>query len=396
MKKILSVALAIVLCLSISGCATTTSSEATGQANSADILTMELQQNDFRGGYTRSTIVRQLVFDIVEEMKGNNEGIRADNPNSYWISSGYQDFVSNFINSPIANDMQWFNEEETTFEEIQAQMIAVPNSFTKLSEGAYIKKYDSMLISRIEKDQYMVSNIQDTWVDGKNKYNGEFTYNALYDCDKDWCKAYCSLDLKAEGIPQVTTDLFEYARASKDIFLIQTSQERLYVKLKPVEGDVDLRERKVEEFYYSRLGNGQRTTFVPFVPYEEEGWETSGYSSEVAQFNRLMASYPIINLEGDLATRYGINDSLFENDVVFRNAPTDWVFEDKALQQTIVYKNGNLVVTTYNKLSKRYEQYIYYYGNKADESVVAITPLNELVGIPPLPEAEPYDPTQEH
>jgi len=388
MKKILSIVLTIVMCASLAGCATTTSGQATEQGASSDTVGMELKQNDYRGASVRSSVIKELVIAVVNEMKSNNEGIRAENPNSYWLSSGYQDFVTTFLNSPIANDMQWFNEEETTFEQILEQMYISPNSFTKLMDGNYVKKYEAMLVERIEKDHYRISNIQDTWINDGNKYSGDIKYHALYDCDKDWSKAYSTVDVKTEGIPLITTDLYEYARVNKDAFMIQTSTERLYVKLVPVKDDTDLRDRTIEEFYYSRLGFGQRTMFEPYTPMEEEGWETVGYSSEVAQFNRLMESYPIINLEGDLATRYGYNDSLFTNDAIYMENPSDWVFEDKALQQTLVYKNGNLVVTTFNKLSCKYEQYVFYYGDKAVQSVIAITPLVEMIEISLTPEEE--------
>lgn len=378
--------LCLVLSLTFTGCTTTIGEGMTTKSDTIDTFTKELRQNDYRGGYTRSIVIKELVLSIVEEMKQNNESIRTENPNSYWVFTGHQDFVSSFLDSTLANDTQWFNEEETTFEEVKAQMQVVPNSFTKTTDSGLVVRYPDMLIERVEKDEYQVSNIRDSWLNDNKKYSGNFFYKVLYDCDKDWCKSYCSLDLEVEGIPDITTELFEYARASKDIFLIQTSTERLYVKLKAIEQDVDLREREVEEFYYSRLSVGQRTTFTPYEPMADEEWMATGYDNTAAQFNKLMDSYPIVNLEGDLATRYGINDSMFAKNAVFTKEPTEWVFEDKALQQTIVYKNGNLVVTTFNKLSEEYEQYIYYRGEKADPEVIKLTPIGELVGIQPIPE----------
>ena len=110
-----------------------------------DTATREIQQNDFLGGVMRTLALQTTVLGIMENMKRNNIVVREDNPNSYWTTDGYQDFVSTFLATPIINDVQWFNEEETDWNTVVTQIYSVPNSFTQLkSEGQYTSKYSQM------------------------------------------------------------------------------------------------------------------------------------------------------------------------------------------------------------------------------------------------------------
>lgn len=89
----------------------------------------------------------------------------------------------------------------------------------------------------------------------------------------------------------------------------------------------------------------------------------------------------MLNENGDIATMYGVNDSMFLGAV--NNMNYDWVFEDKDLQQGIVYKDGILIVTTYNKLSTDYERFEYSLVGSDDALIPqleSIVQLKELVG----------------
>lgn len=95
----------------------------------------------------------------------------------------------------------------------------------------------------------------------------------LYDCDKDWCKAYQETDVNSSYtvMPEITTQMFEYARINNDTFAIQTSRERLLVVLNPADSDTLISGRTIKEFYYSKLTqDGQRTTFTPYEELEEK------------------------------------------------------------------------------------------------------------------------------
>lgn len=351
--------------------------EANEQSPVLDTATIEIRQNDYRGGITRTYALQWNVLNIMESMKRNNIVVREDNPNSYWTVNGYQDFVSTFLTSPIINDTQWFNEEETDWNTVVGQMGSVPNSFTQVSDNGYAFK-SGIYVERNEKDDYSIYGT--TAYIGSD--SGKSTYRILYDCDKDWCKAFSTVDINGSGVSNITAQLFEYARINNDVFAIQTATERLLVVLESTEADTDLRERPIKEFYYSRLSGGQRTTFKPYEPLPEYDEYDTPLRDNKRQ-NELRARYPLLNEEGDVATQYGINNSIFKQENVSEtNYP--WVFEDGALQQAIVFKQNTLVVTTYNKLSEKYERFIYS-TNKVDETLIAeieqMVNIEGLVGV---------------
>lgn len=397
MKKILTVALVLAMgATMLTGCGKKQSQpvDENGQPvaeEQIDRKTLELRQNDYRGGLTRMQAVQNGVLNVMETMKSNNVIIREDSPNSFWSAKEYQDFVATFLDTPIINDTIYLNEEEGDWETTLKMLGSAENSFTvKQDDGTYKLK---ATVERNEKDDYTITGVQG-WIsfdpNMKKKYEGNCIWRVLYDCDKDWSKAYCTMTVDPK-LPDVTVQMLEYMRVDNDTFIVQTSRERLMVVLKPVEKDTDLREREVKEFYYSKLVlEGMRTTFEPYEPLPEFDEATEKAIKENQKQNEFMAEYPAINEEGDLALRYGQHDSVF-----FRSpsaiTPENFVFEDKSLQQAIVYKDGVLVVTTFNKLSKQYERFTYSLKG-VDTSIVPtlekLVEINNLVGIQELPEAQ--------
>lgn len=78
---------------------------------------------------------------------------------------------------------------------------------------------------------------------------------------------------------------------------------------------------------------------------------------------------------------YGKNDSMFLTEDVAKDITPDWVFEDGSLQQAICYKDKALVVTTYNKLSEKYERFTYSAESVKDEDIKKLEALEEPVEI---------------
>lgn len=346
--------------------------------------TIEIQQNDYMGGIKRTLSLKESVLKVMEDMRVNNKVLREDSPNSFWTADGYQDFVSTFLDANIINDTKGFNEERADWEATVGVIGSSKNSFTSYSDGSYRLKGD-VNIRRNEKDDYSVSNVKLTLsflVNSSLKsLSGNADYRILYDCDKDWCKAYATM--KADGsLPQVTADMFEYQRVNNDTFAIQTSRERFLVILDPVETDTDIRQRTIKGFYYSKLvQEGQRTTYTPYEPLPEKDENDKKLSANVIK-NETMDSYPYMNDKGDFAVRYGEHDSMFY--LSPQEMTTDWVFEDKALQQGIVYENGILVVTTYNKLSTDYERFVYTKidaDTSKSEALENLVVIKDLVGV---------------
>lgn len=377
MKKIAALTLSLVMCMSVVGCGT--KKEESSEESAAPVSTIqagsdnENQQNDYRGGVMRTLTLKNMILDVMDGMKQNNGVVRSENPNSYWTTDGYQDFVSTLLDNSIIEDTQWFNEEETDWDTILSQYRSQTGKF---SDGENL----TCTITRNEKDDYSISGVAGTW---ENITSGYYDYRMLYDCDKDWCKAYQETDVNSSYtvMPEITTQMFEYARINNDTFAIQTSRERLLVVLNPADSDTLISGRTIKEFYYSKLTqDGQRTTFTPYEELEEKDSRGEIIVENEAK-NKEFQQWGVLNENGDIATMYGVNDSMFLGAV--NNMNYDWVFEDKDLQQGFVYKDGILIVTTYNKLSTDYERFEYSLVGSDDALIPqleSIVQLKELVG----------------
>lgn len=395
-KNIAALSLAAVMAVSFTGCQKSGDTSDAGASSkveeeSLDTTTKELRQNDYRGGVMRTYSLQESVLKVMEDMKANNTVIRQDSPNSFWTADGYQDFVSTFLDIAIISDTQWFNEEETDWEAVLNQLVAIENSFCDItSEGGKLKS--GVSVTRNEKDDYSVTGVP---CDFNITFNGDYyafknlksNYRILYDCDKDWCKAYATMTIDKK-MPAVTTELFEYQRVDNNTFAIQTSRERLVVVLAPAENDIDIRNREVKEFYYSKLvSEGQRTTYEPYklLP-ETETLERDVYNQNVTLNELYTKDYPFLNQDGNLCSRYGEDDSMFFYSP--KDITSKWVFEDKALQQGIAYKDGVLVVTTYNKLSNNYERFIYAKADASDSTIKGLENLVEIKNLIGVQETE--------
>ena len=262
LKKAISALLIVSSAVSLTAC----TSPLKKDKEEAQVSNPEIQQNDYRGGIMRTKALKQLVENTINTCKEKNTSIRKDNPNSFWDSEGYKDFVSNFLSSSVINDTKWFNEEETSFDDIVQQLSKTENSFTtKRDDGTYALASQDIKITRVEKDEYTVTGRQSSFSKGKTSISGIMNCRALYDCNHDWCKAYMTLQPNnSDVLPNITTNIFEYARLDENTFAIQTADERLYIKLGGNTGD-SIDKRPVEEFYYSRLDG--KTATADFKSY---------------------------------------------------------------------------------------------------------------------------------
>ena len=380
-------------------CACSVGKKPTNQQAQIEQEQPELKQNDYRGGVFRTNALKTNIITVIEDMKQNNALLRSSAPDSYWTEEGYQDFVLNFLSTPIIMDTRWMNEEQTTFEAAVSGMLSNENSFTKKNSDGFVSRYDGLSIVRNEKDDYSITGVTEPYIRNNLRNSGSTSYRILYDCDKDWCKAYATFAFSNDDLPNFTRELFEYRRVNADSFLIQTSTERLYVTLGPgAEGATSIAKRPVKAVYYSKLSGGSRTTYEPYEPlseYDDEG----RIIDENRQKNRLYQKNDYLNEEGDLSFAYGKKDSQFLKGSLALTDPIAWVFEDKALAQGIIYENNVLVVVTFNKLSESYERFIYVKGtiNEAEiERISSEIVIEGLVGFnengePKTEEEEPDD-----
>lgn len=346
-----------------------------------------LYQNDYRGSVYRSYVLQKKVLDATEYMKSGNNVIRDENPNSYWNVKGYQEFVTNFFTIPIIYDTEDISEESEaypTWEDTVARISADTNSFTVAGEEGNVLKSD-ITISRNEKDDYTIKGLSWSIKPLNSSYNGTLTYRILYDASKDWAKAYAKMPLFSYGSKDIdgTAQIYEVRRIDNNTYVLQTSTERLLVVLKPVEEDTDIRLREVKEFYYSRLRTDiARSTFETSLLIEGTGRYAKAFNEFAEKFNEeeKMGTIHFSSLEemwnqqvnevnshfseavnewGDLADRYGENDSIFYASAEDLTNPKLYVFRDTHLQQAFAYKDGVLVVANYNKLNDTYENPIY-------------------------------------
>lgn len=392
MKKITAFLCAAILTVSFTGCGNKGAEQEA--ANNAEAVEMqELRQSDYRGGVKRTLALKDIVLDTMDTMKANNNIIRQSSPNSFWTTDGYQDFVSTFLDEYIIDETIWFNEEQTDWNTILSQFIANP----KFGDGESL----SATFERNEKDDYTIANVPlSFYLEGTSLYiedgklnikdyshdiSGNSTYHILYDCDKDWCKAYAQMPIEelSEYVRKVTMGLYEYRRIDDNTFAIQTRRERLLIKLKPAEIDTPICNREIAEFYYSKLVIGSsRTTFDPVQFKPEIDLLTGEMIDENREYNDLRKQYTFVNDMGEFSFAYGEDDSMFF--LASEDMTTDWVFEDKSLQQAICYKDGALVVTTYNKLSTNYERFVFAKSdvpNSEVDKLEMLVEINNLVGV---------------
>ena len=143
---------------------------------------------------------------------------------------------------------------------------------------------------------------------------------------------------------------------------------------------------------------GMRTTFTPYLPLPETDEAMGEVLDENVEHNEYMNEYKGFNENGDIAILYGQHDSVFFIDPADVAIPEKFVFEDQSLQQAICYKDGVLVVTTYNKLSNAYERFTYAMkeldGKKVDGKIAdeleKMVAINKLVGIQLIPEGDEF------
>lgn len=153
---------------------------------------------------------------------------------------------------------------------------------------------------------------------------------ALYDCNHDWCKAYMTLQPNnSDVLPDITTNIFEYARLDENTFAIQTADERLYIKLGGNTGD-SIDKRPVEEFYYSRLdGENNTADFKSYVAANTID-SNGDYVQENYQKNKVYENYPWLNENGDISYIHGLYDSLCANVDAAKNKE-NWVMAKRHL-----------------------------------------------------------------
>ncbi len=356
-----------------------------------DIATIEVNQNDFRGGTKRIDAIRTNIQGIVKTFNDQNLLIEDEMPCSYWNSEEYQYFVSHLISNDIYYNMSLCNEFETDWATVESSIGANMSN----SEGNLPQNYSlQRLTDNHYQLQYTESGVMRSWRTKAGEIH--WTYDCVYNPTHDWLQEVKYARSRTGSDSTQYQDAFiEYGRLG-NAFIIQTETERLYViyentepltientsmyimdgkKEVPVtQEDIDsgavniadvqyhtnniitynpLLNNKIKAFYYSKLDGERLPDYVSYgdIQYEEvDGLGMKGVIDEGID-------YDMVTPDGEVCNQYGLNDSIFPH---INDIGEDWVTEKGTYAQVLAYENGDLTVTTQNKLSHQYEVFNFY------------------------------------
>ena len=229
-KRIISVMIcAVMISASLTGCNNKKPSpedEAAAAAAAAKRTELiEVNQNDYRGAYFRAEAIKQTVLNIIEGFNERNTAIEAEHPSDFWLSDSYKYLSVNLLNDEVWVPMVFLNETETDWE------TAAEATYSNFKNEKGNWTVDSLTLTRKEANVYeLVYSKNETvpyYKNGEKKYNFKTTYKVNYDANHDW--AQCARYRTGNGLT-ICDGLFEYARLNETEFVIQTVNERLYIK----------------------------------------------------------------------------------------------------------------------------------------------------------------------
>ena len=355
--KLLSIGLASVLAFStLIGCSNSEEKkEKEVQAQKEVASKQEVNQNDYRGGYTRIGAIQKKVVEIVNNFNvAQNKEIIQQNPSSYWNDENFVFFTNDFLKNDDFHQTQYFNELETEWTDVE--------TYTKAlfidANGNYIDPhYSGISIEHIGTNDYSLGY---NWTGlppycKSQTYALQMKYKLLctYDSNHDWLqyRKSAKADLDKWKDLDITEDLIEYGRQkATNSFVIQYPMERLYITYETLEGTEEnqynpLENAKITSFAYSKL-SGKKLPYYTEKELEliEEGILTDGIQTEN------------VSDEGDITYQYSLRDSIFPH---FTDITADWVLEypieEGYYDKYIVFDGSNMTIYNQNKMSNQME-----------------------------------------
>jgi len=357
-----------------------------------DTATIEVNQNDFRGGTKRIDAIKENVRNIVTAYNEQNFLIEDEYPCSYWNSEEYQYFISHCIDSDIYYEMSLCNEFETDWTMVSDTIAGL----FKDSEGNLPREYS---LQRVTDNHYQLKYLEENVMVNWRKRAGDmlWTYDCVYNPTHDWLQEVKYATSKTGTDTTLYQQQFlEYGRLG-NTFIIQTENERLYVVYENTEpltventsmyivndkgkeipvtqedidsGAVDiadvqyhtnsvvtynpLRNNKIKAFYYSKL-DGEKLPEYGNIAVDNFA-ETDGLNTVYVPDEAI--DYDMVTPDGAIRNQYSLADSIFLH---INDINEDWVTEKGTYAQVIAYENGDLTVTTQNRLSRQYEVFNFY------------------------------------
>lgn len=378
-----------------------------------DIETVEVNQNDYRGGTKRIEAIRGNILNIVDGFNQTNFAIQAEHPCSYWSSEDYQYFIAHFISDEIYYHTSLFNEFETDWETVETTL-------RDMYANADGNTPQDFAVTRVTDNHYTLGyreqGAMTEWL--YHPIDIQWKWNCVYNPTHDWLQTirYGTPNSGKEKT-NFETQILEYGRRG-NVFIIQTEYERLYVVYESTEPvtventsmyildnkgeeipvtqeDIDsgavnienvqyhtnsivtynpLKNNTIKAFYYSRLDGNVLPQYYNEEESgleEEDGLGTSGSRNENINYDLVLTPYAMTeefanahNIplatdfnDGYIKTHYNTCDSIFTH---INDIDKDWVTEMGTYQQVISYENGDLTVRTANQLSRLYEVFKFY------------------------------------
>lgn len=420
MKKQIKSKIATLLMLTmvftcLAGCGKQTANTQTVIDSADDTETIEVNQNDFRGGIKRIEAIRGNILNIVNGFNEQNFAIQTELPCSYWSSEEYQYFIAHFISGDIYQYTDLFNEFETDWETVDTSVKGMlANSEGNLPQGFALERVtDNHYTLTFEESKVMTDyrlKPSDTiWL-----------WDCIYNPTHDWVQTvqYGTSSMGTDKT-KYQTRFLEYGRRG-NVFIMQTEFERLFViyentepitventsmyilnnkgkEIPVTQEDIDsgavniedvqyhtnsiitynpLKNNTIKAFYYSRLDGNILPKYlnVEASSLEEEvdGLGTRGVKDETID-------YDAVTEEGYVKTHYNTCDSIFLH---IDDITKDWVTSEGTYQQVVTYENGDLTVKTANQLSQQYEIFKFFSnGNVENHTEPLVIPEPVTVSV---------------
>lgn len=352
--KIGSIFLASLMVLSAIGCASKEEKQAKELEQKKIVASeQEVNQNDYRGGYTRIQSIRNKVISVVNNFNANqNKDIIQQNPSNYWNDSNFQYFTNDFLVYADFDNTQYCNEVQTDWADVETYTKAI---FIN-SEGNYKNaNYNSFSIKKNETNSYTI----------KYNYNGvpayvksqhtsfwfNYSLDGTYDANHDWLQMIHSANCGQICKVPITEGIVEYGRQKEtNSFVIQFPTERLYITYETLEGTEEnafnpLENAKITSFAYSKLSGKRLPYYVEKeISLIEEGVLTEGISTDD------------LDEEGNITTQYNLRDSVFPH---FNDITADWVcefpIEEGYYDNYIVFDGTDMTIYNQNHMSNQME-----------------------------------------
>lgn len=354
--KWLCLLLSAMLCLSATACASKEEKQAQiVEQQKTTAAGLEVNQNDYRGGYMRIQAIKGKVVEILNNFNASqNKEIIQQNPSNYWNDDNFLYFDTNFLVSEWLTNTRYFNEMQTDWDTAKSSMM---KQFYNENGNIVYPGVRSVTVSRDETTtnhyyvDYTWNGLPEYAKARATSFNMNYHIDCTYDANHDWLQMVKTASCNQLANVDITEELIEYGRQKKtNSFVIQFPTERLYITYETLEGNSEnefnpLENAKITSFAYSRLSGKKLPHYVEEeISKIEQGILTEGVKTEG------------LDEEGNVVFQYNLRDSIFPH---FDDITADWVLEfpieEGYYDNYIVFDGTNMTIYNQNHMSNQME-----------------------------------------